>query len=137
MYRTIEYYAWQSLRGGATIHLTYKQIFFFQEVIHMAGIKFNPVKVGIFAAGVAFGTAGIRLLTSKDAKKAYTHATAAVLRAKDEVVKTTTILQENCSDILEEAKQINEDRLAAEECFDDELKAAAKELNEAAKETAE
>lgn len=103
----------------------------------MAGIKFNPVKVGIFAAGVAFGTAGIRILTSKDAKKAYTHATAAVLRAKDEVVKQTTTLQENCSDILAEAKQINEDRLAAEEAFDDELQAAADELSEAAKETAE
>ncbi len=101
----------------------------------MFGFKFNPVKVGIFAAGVAFGTAGIRLLTSKDAKKAYTHATAAVLRAKDEVVKHTTTLQENCGDILAEAKQINEDRIAKEEIIDDELKAAADELNDAVKET--
>ena len=40
-------------------------------------------KLGIFAGGVLFGTAGIKILSSKDAKKAYTHTTAAVLRAKD------------------------------------------------------
>lgn len=44
-------------------------------------------KFGIFAAGVAFGTAGIKILSSKDAKKAYTQGTAAVLRAKECVMK--------------------------------------------------
>lgn len=39
--------------------------------------------LSLFAAGLLFGTAGIKLLTSKDAKKLYTHTTAAVLRAKD------------------------------------------------------
>ena len=34
-------------------------------------------KTGIFAAGVLFGTAGIKLLSSKDAKKFYTNCTAA------------------------------------------------------------
>ena len=58
----------------------------------------NWKKTGIFAAGVLFGTAGISLLASKDAKKAYTKVTAAVLRAKEHVVKKATILQENsCS----------------------------------------
>ena len=37
---------------------------------------------GLFAAGVLFGTAGIKLLSSKDAKKLYTKVTAAVLRAR-------------------------------------------------------
>ena len=59
----------------------------------------NWKKTGVFAAGVAFGTAGIKVLTSKDAKKLYTNCTAAVLRAKDFVMKTTTTLQENCEDI--------------------------------------
>ena len=36
--------------------------------------------VGLFASGVLFGSAGFKLLSSKDAKKAYTHATAAALR---------------------------------------------------------
>ena len=50
-------------------------------------IKFDGKKTGIFAAGVAFGTAGIKILTSKDAKKLYTNCTAAVLRAKACVMK--------------------------------------------------
>lgn len=57
-----------------------------------------------------FGTAGIKLLTSRDAKKVYSHGTAAVLRAKDCIMKTVTNVQENASDIYAEAKQINADR---------------------------
>jgi hypothetical protein len=81
--------------------------------------NFKPGKLGLFAAGLLFGTAGIKILTSKDAKKVYTGCTAAVLRAKDCVVKTTTTLQENAGDILAEAKQINADREAACEIVDD------------------
>lgn len=47
-------------------------------------------KTGIFAAGVAFGTAGIKALSSNDAKKFYTNVTAAVLRAKECVMQTVT-----------------------------------------------
>ena len=65
-------------------------------------------KLGLFAAGVLFGTAGIKLLSSKDAKKVYTHATAATLRAKDSVMTTVTTIRENCGDILADAKAINE-----------------------------
>ena len=36
----------------------------------MASFKWD--KTGLFAAGVLFGTAGIKLLSSKDAKKFYT-----------------------------------------------------------------
>lgn len=72
-------------------------------------------KTGFFAAGVLFGTAGIKALSSKDAKKLYTNATAAVLRAKECVMDTVTTVQENAEDIYEEAKQINEDRAAEEE----------------------
>ena len=82
-------------------------------------IKFDGKKTGIFAAGVAFGTAGIKILTSKDAKKFYTNCTAAVLRAKDCVMKTVSKVQENAEDIYAEAQQINEDREAAEEVVAD------------------
>ena len=75
---------------------------------------------GIFAGGVLFGTAGVKLLSSKDAKKAYTNCTAAVLRAKDCVMKTFTTVQENAEDILAEAKQINEERAVKEaECVEE------------------
>lgn len=75
----------------------------------------NFKKTGIFAAGVLFGTAGVKILSSKDAKKVYTNCTAAVLRAKESVMKTATTIQENAEDIVEEAKQINENRAASEE----------------------
>jgi len=71
-------------------------------------------KLGLFAGGVLFGTAGIKILSSKDAKKAYTHTTAAVLRAKDCVMTTATTIKENADDILADAKEINEARAAKE-----------------------
>lgn len=71
-------------------------------------------KTGIFAAGVVFGTAGIKILSSKDAKKVYTNCTAAALRAKECVMKTVTTVQENAEDILADAKTINEERAAQE-----------------------
>lgn len=76
--------------------------------------KVDGKKTRIFAAGVLFGTAGIKVLSSKDAKKLYTNCTAAVLRAKDCVMKTATTVQENAEDILAEAQQINESRAAKE-----------------------
>ena len=74
-------------------------------------------KVAAFVGGALFGSAGVKLLTSKDAKKVYTHTTAAVLRMKDCVMETATTIQENCEDILAEAKEINEARAAAEEQY--------------------
>ena len=71
-------------------------------------------KIGLFAGGVMFGTAGIKVLSSKDAKKVYTNCTAAALRAKDCVMKTATTMQENAEDILAEAQQINAAREAEE-----------------------
>ena len=72
-------------------------------------------KIALFVGGALFGSAGFKVLGSKDAKKVYTHCTAAVLRAKDSVMKQATAVQENAQDIYEEAKQINEDRKAEEE----------------------
>lgn len=34
--------------------------------------------LGLFAAGVLFGTAGLKILSSKEAKSVYAHTTAAV-----------------------------------------------------------
>ena len=42
--------------------------------------------LALFAGGALFGSAGIKLLSSKDAKKVYTHTTAAVLRMKESVM---------------------------------------------------
>ncbi|MBQ6621896.1 MAG: hypothetical protein IJH75_03600 [Mogibacterium sp.] len=59
------------------------------------------------AGGFLLGTAGVRILTSDDAKKVYVQATAAGLRMRDEVLDTSTKIRENADDILEDAKEIN------------------------------
>ena len=71
-------------------------------------------KLGLFAAGVLFGTAGIKLLGSKDAKKVYAHTIAAALRAKESVMKTVTAVREGAEDVYADAKTINERRAEAE-----------------------
>ena len=68
------------------------------------------VRLACFVGGALFGSVGVKLLASKDAKKAYTHTTAAVLRAKDSVMKTVTTARENVEDIYSDAKAINEQR---------------------------
>jgi len=84
-------------------------------------------KIGLFASGVLFGTAGVKVLGSKDAKKFYINCLAAGLRAKDCVMTTATNIQENAEDIYAEAQQINEERAAKEEIFEDEAEETATE----------
>ena len=72
-------------------------------------------KIALFVGGTLFGSAGIKLLSSKDARKVYTQVTAAALRCKDQVMKDVEAVQEGCSDILADAKAINEARAAAED----------------------
>ncbi len=71
-------------------------------------------KLGLFAGGLLFGSAGLKVLGSKDAKKVYTHTTAAALRAKESVMTTVTNIKENADDILADAKEINEKRAEKE-----------------------
>ena len=66
--------------------------------------------IALFVGGSLFGSAGVKLLGSKDAKNAYTHAAAAVLRMKDCVMNTVDTVRENADDILHAAKDINEQR---------------------------
>lgn len=82
---------------------------------------FKAKRIATFAAGVLFGTAGVKLLGSKDAKKCYVNCLAAGLRARDCVMNTAVTIQENAEDILAEAKEINRQREeeAAEEVVDE------------------
>ena len=90
-------------------------------------------KLGFFAGGVLFGTAGIKILSSKDAKKVYTEATAAALRAKDCVMTTVTTVKENADDIPADAKEINEKRAEEDaKVVEDESESEAPETAEAA-----
>ena len=77
----------------------------------------KPEKIAVFIGGILFGTAGLKILSSRDAKKVYTNGVAAALRAKDCVMQASSRLQENAEDILAEAQQINEERYKAEDDF--------------------
>ena len=75
--------------------------------------------IALFVGGALFGSAGIKLLSSKDAKKVYTHATAAALRVKESVMTTVNTVQENAADILASAQDINQARTEQEEAVED------------------
>lgn len=97
---------------------------------------FKCKRIGLFLGGVLFGTAGVRILGSRDAKKFYVNCLAAGLRAKDCVMTTAANIQENAEDILAEAKEINAMR-GQEEVFEDEGEDAEEPAGETADETAE
>ncbi len=86
----------------------------------------NLKKLAVFAGGFLFGTAGLNILSSREAVTVYTHATAAVLRAKDQAISTATVLREQAGDILADAKALNEKRAAQQaEIIEDESGEAA------------
>lgn len=70
----------------------------------------NIREISVFAGGVLFGTAGLSILASKDAKRAYAHVVAAALRAKDALMTKVTVLRENTGDIIADARDINAKR---------------------------
>ena len=91
-------------------------------------------KIALFVGGVVFGSAGFKVLASKDAKKVYTQTTAAVLRMKDSTMETVNKVQEQAGDILADAKAINEARAAeaAQEVIEDAAEAAQEVIEDAA-----
>lgn len=66
----------------------------------------NLLSARLVGYGVLLGTVGVKILTSDDAKRLYTHCTAAAMRGVDEVAKVYTALKENCEDIGVDAKEI-------------------------------
>lgn len=66
--------------------------------------------IAFLAGGFLIGTAGVKILSSKEAKKVYAHTTAAVIRAKDCVMTGVTKVREGCGDVLAEAHDINDRR---------------------------
>ena len=72
-------------------------------------------KIALFVGGTLFGSYGFKILGSKEAKKVYTHTAAAALRCRDQVMRDVETVQESCSDILADAKAINEARAAEKE----------------------
>ena len=77
----------------------------------MFNVNKEKVKsANLFAAGLALGTVGLKMLTSKDAKKVYANVVAAGLRAKESVMQTAEKVQASSGSILADAQEINENR---------------------------
>lgn len=87
----------------------------------MFNIDKNKVKhANLFAAGLALGTVGLKVLTSKDAKKVYANVVAAGIRAKDSIMQTAEKVQASSDSILADAQEINEKRRQDEALFEEE-----------------
>ena len=82
-------------------------------------MKFCLGKLGLFAGGVLFGTARLKILGSREARKVYTYSAAAALRAKEEIMTKVTAIKENAEDILADAKDLNEKCAAEKEVIED------------------
>lgn len=85
-------------------------------------------KIALFVGGTLFGSAGLKILGSRDAKKAYANVTRAAIRAKDATLKAADSVREAWGDVLSDAKNINEQR---------DVEAEAEVIEDAAEETTE
>ena len=87
----------------------------------MFNVNKEKVKsANLFAAGLALGTVGLKMLTSKDAKKVYANVVAPGLRAKESVMQTAEKVQASSGSILADAQEINENRRKEEALFEEE-----------------
>ena len=71
-------------------------------------------KSGVFAGGVLFGSLGLKLLASKDAKPVYAKAVATSYKLKDGIDATVSTVKQHADDVLEEAKDLYAEEKSAE-----------------------
>ena len=71
-------------------------------------------KSGVFAGGVLFGSLGLKLLASKDAKHGYAKAVATSYKLKDGIDATVSTVKQHADDVLEEAKDLYAEEKSAE-----------------------
>ena len=63
-------------------------------------------KSGVFAGGVLFGSLGLKLLASKEAKHVYAKTVATSYKLKDGIDATVSTVKQHADDVLEEAKDL-------------------------------
>ena len=63
-------------------------------------------KSGVFAGGVLFGSLGLKLLASKEAKHVYAQAVATSCKLKDGIDAAVSTVKQHTDDVLEEAKDL-------------------------------
>ena len=65
-------------------------------------------KAALKTPGVAFGTFGLKLLASKDAKKGYSVVLSKLYKAKDGVEGTVSNIKQHADDVVADAKDLYE-----------------------------
>nr|WP_228099293.1 DUF6110 family protein [Granulicatella sp. 19428wC4_WM01] len=65
-------------------------------------------KSSVFLGGVAFGSAGLKLLASRDAKKVYAKVLATSYKMKDGLDATVSCVKQHADDVLQDAKYMYE-----------------------------
>ena len=72
-----------------------------KEVLTVAKVA---KKSSLFLGGVAFGTLGLKILASKEAKKGYAKA----YKLKDELDASVSVVKQHGDDVLQDAKYLYE-----------------------------
>ena len=76
-----------------------------KEVLNVAKVA---KKSSLFLGGVAFGTLGLKVLASKEAKKGYSKALAKAYKLKDGLDASVSVVKQHCDDVLQDAKYLYE-----------------------------
>ncbi len=78
-----------------------------KEVLTVAKVA---KKSSLFLGGVAFGTLGLKILASKEAKKGYSKALAKAYKLKDELdaSASVSVVKQHGDDVLQDAKYLYE-----------------------------
>ncbi|HFE9852275.1 DUF6110 family protein [Enterococcus faecalis] len=66
-------------------------------------------KSSLFIGGVLFGSAGLKLLSSKEAKKSYAHVLAKGFKLKDGLDSSLSMIKQHTDDVYANAKDIYEE----------------------------
>ena len=75
-----------------------------KEVLNVAKVA---KKSSLFLGGVAFGTLGLKVLASKEAKKGYSKALAKAYKLKDGLDASVSVVKQH-DDVLQDAKYLYE-----------------------------
>ena len=73
-----------------------------KEVLSVAKVA---KKSSLFLGGVAFGTLGLKILASKEAKKGYSKALAKAYKLKDELDASVSVVKQDAKYLYEQEKK--------------------------------
>ena len=89
--------------------------------------------LGFFLGGVLFGSAGFKILKSKEAKKTYSKVISYGLDAKDCIMETADSVKEGWDDVYADAKDMKSQRDAEkEEAVEEIIEDASEEVKKPA-----